>query len=585
MMRLHSRPYLLRSIVLGFMAFILAGICSAADLKPKWDGLIHAFGIPPSGWESTVDEAVLKINWSAIETAKDQYSYKAIDDFLTQAAAKDCNVYIRLFCGSHVPNYLKTEAGTVHIYNNTDGVDDWVVQWWKPVVAERYRLLNQKLAERYDGTDRPNNDRLRVITMSRCMTTYAEPFIRELSSPDTRANLMAAGYTTALDKAAQIETVQIHADLWKRTRSSIALNPYQALTTAGTLSTDLNYTLQFMDDAKAILGDRLIIQNNSLRPIALLGGPTGTYGKMYDKMYQMYLGGTFIGFQTATMKRLQGGLKETIQYAIDHGASYLELPAGYQNTTTAGVTRAEEDAFDLLLEAQVPPQPSISFTRASVWTNVNTGTTQNSGYNANDQGVSNNEWRYELISSGGGLSDAAPWYKEPGTLLVWDTANKDWDIDGSGDLFFPQITSLGPASSSASGEFPKTARISWTAPSKGQVTLSGTLGMQFWKDPAAKSVDWVIARDAGGLFTVLASGTPSVVADEAASALITKTTDLTPFTALQNIALNKGDKIIWSARPTALAGTNGIRLVDNAMTIRFTPDDSSSGAKFFTSYR
>lgn len=578
----------MRTLRFGLLliAFLMLGYAAgaAADLKAPWKGAVHPFGQVPAGWENVVEDVVVKVYWKNLEPQEDQYVYSSIDNFVNTAAAKNCNVYIRMFAGPDCPTWLNDRVGTVTIVNEYDGVTNDVVQWWKPEVRTAYRDLMQTLAARYDGTNRPDNSRILAITMSRCMTTYAEPFIRELSSAETRANLRAAGYTGELDKVCQIETVQDHAEIWQRTRSSFAINPYQNLT-ATDWNTDMAFTFDFMDQAHQILGPRLLLQNNSLRPIDLLGGVNGNYGKLYDKMHELFMAGATIGFQSAQFVRQDNRWKEALQQATDYGASYVELTDSWNNTASRGVTSDELTAFDTIWENMAPPPAPLEFTRGSKWNSANTGNKDNSGYNANNRGVTGSWWIYEMTSTGGNLASADPFYRQPGTLLTWDSTNNDWDFGGG--VFYPQINQVGLAAQSSPAEQAKSPRASWIAPASGKVGIEGNLRVSFFKDAAAKSAEWVIGRRTGSAWTSLATGTMSIAAGEATNSVITKRTDLTPdaYPNLVQINVTKGDAVFWATRAAAQAGSNGYRMNDDQMTLTFQPDQPlQSAVESFTLY-
>jgi len=220
--------------------------------------------------------------------------------------------------------------------------------------------------------------------------------------------------------------------------------------------------------------------------------------------------------------------------------------------------------------ASTEPLPD-SFTRQPLWSNTDTDSIYNSGYNANNNGVTGNVWKYDYVSSGGNLASGNPWYKQAATALTWNATNSYWDI---GSSTTPRVDSTGVVHSNADvNNYANIARAVWTAPQEGYVNISGALSLGFWQDSTAKTSEWVIARKASSTWTVLASGSKSISAGEASGGTITKTIDLAyaNYPRLTKIALHPGDQIIWSQRITATGRTNGVRLVDNAMDFSFVP--------------
>ena len=169
--------------------------------------------------------------------------------------------------------------------------------------------------------------------------------MRQLRDAQNRRNLRAAGYTAALDKAAQSETLKTHARCWKRTCSSIALNPYQELAESGDSWTqNMDYTASFIREAAGILGQRLVLQNDSfVYERSQLGED---YWKLYDLMRSA---GVTFGLQPrGTTRETIGDVRRLIRAAINQGACYLELVNIYE---TSDISEEEFAAFDRELES------------------------------------------------------------------------------------------------------------------------------------------------------------------------------------------------------------------------------------------
>ena len=153
-----------------------------------------------------------------------------------------------------------------------------------------YADLQTKLAVLYDAVPE-----IREVTINGCTTIYEEPFIRDIGDPTTVANLRAAGYTLAADKACHRAQIAAHA-IWKFTYSELSLNPYQVIFPTSTTSAE-TFTAAMMSYCRTILGRRCILQNNSLRVVS--------QGTNYDAMYASITAlGSPIAFQTATMAKV-----------------------------------------------------------------------------------------------------------------------------------------------------------------------------------------------------------------------------------------------------------------------------------------
>jgi hypothetical protein len=166
-----------------------------------------------------------------------------------------------------------------------------------------------KLAARYDSAPE-----VCEITISRCTTIFAEPFIRDVASAANSQALLNAGFTVAADMQCQRDEIISH-QAWIRTRSDLSFNPYQVV--GG--HSDEGFTDQMMDFCRSTLGASCVLANNSLRvPLQ--------YPEMYAYMQSL---GPPIAFQTAVMKKV-GDLGSTLDTAISLGAGSVELPAGFE---------------------------------------------------------------------------------------------------------------------------------------------------------------------------------------------------------------------------------------------------------------
>lgn len=104
-------------------------------------------------------------NWKELEPAKDDYRFSKIEDDLRFLNKMNKKLFIqiqdRFFSADakNVPQYLIDDpiysGGIVpqndNAYKNQHTSSGWVAQQWNPKVQERYQLLLQALAKKFDG--------------------------------------------------------------------------------------------------------------------------------------------------------------------------------------------------------------------------------------------------------------------------------------------------------------------------------------------------------------------------------------------------------------------------------------------------
>jgi len=314
-----------------FLCIPIAISCSVLALaKPPLRGLVSLNGLPPAGWEDVVKFAVLGVKWQEIEPAPGQYRFEKIDRFLDEAGKRHIGVYLRMFAGRSSPDWLGKSAGTVSMNDRFDSIKADVVKWWAPEAGKAYAALQKALAARYD-----RDPRFIAITISRCSSIWAEPMMRQLNDKPTRDALWNAGLRADTDKALQIDAVKMHAEIWKETYSTLALNPYQEIEDSATgWKQNPDFTIELIREARRILGDRLLVQNNSLKDAP--PAPDSTYGRICAAMRES---GAPVGFQTIGNQRIKD-LQHTIEIGIAMGASYFEVygydrPSAYNKMTKA----------------------------------------------------------------------------------------------------------------------------------------------------------------------------------------------------------------------------------------------------------
>lgn len=140
--------------------------------------------------------------------------------------------------------------------------------------------------------------------------------------------------------------------MWERTRSALSLNPYQIVARGifGRFKdADTGFTREMMRYCRTVLGDRCILQNNSIRSPVLR-----TYAAMYADMRQL---GPPIAFQTATREKI-GDLEDALEWAVRQGASSVEIFVGYEDypvDVLAAFDRAfEQNPYSTAASAPLP---------------------------------------------------------------------------------------------------------------------------------------------------------------------------------------------------------------------------------------
>jgi hypothetical protein len=303
---------------------------ATAGLKPAITGLIDPFGYPPAQLVSsrTISAFVVLAYWKDLQPQPGGplVHPNAIDQAIEQARAAGTGlaVKIRFFAGIHSPAWvLNLDGGPVQV--SGAGVSSAVPRFWTSSFQQAYADIQTKLAAAYDAVPE-----VREVTISSCMTIFAEPFIRQAESSATRQALLDAGYTDSANRACLQNSIDTHHRVWKHTRSSLAFNPYQEINADGSMRIDEAVTDSFMDYCRRQLGSACVLENNSVRaPITRLGP---AYAGMYAHMRQL---GSPITLQTATPSRIgclvtaecPTGVEGVLDWATSEGATALELPS------------------------------------------------------------------------------------------------------------------------------------------------------------------------------------------------------------------------------------------------------------------
>jgi hypothetical protein len=262
---------------------------------------------------------VVNVHWQDIQPTQGGpiASNNAIDQAIADLHRVDpsgrMGIKVRLFAGIFAPAWAKALGGRpVPIADAVTGAAGSIGRFWTPAFGAAYDDLQTKLAALYDSAPE-----IHEITISRCMTVYAEPFIRDTADPASVQALISAGFTVAADQACHREEILAH-QVWVHTRSDLSFNPYQVV--GAGLAPDEAFSEDMMAFCRSTLGPRCVLANNSLRtPLQ--------FPQLYAQIKTL---GPPIAFQTAVLKKV-GSLAATLDEAIALGAGSVELPSGFQS--------------------------------------------------------------------------------------------------------------------------------------------------------------------------------------------------------------------------------------------------------------
>lgn len=293
----------------------LLGCSTSGPTKPALRGLVSIDQLSSKA-ATEVHNMSVNIPWSELQpNSSTQFNRPAEIDAAVARVKKlgTCaGVEVRVLAGVESPNWAKTLSGPpVPYYVQEDNRRGTIPRFWEKPFQDAYAAMQARLAAMYDNTPQ-----IRLVAMSMCTTFYAEPMIRQGDDGNNATNLIASGYTISKDEqcqARQISTQQV----WTRTRSLLALNPYERVDLQHRSQPDVNEALAFGRQCRQVLGKRCVLGNNSVRWPPL----TGNYRTLYDGLHAM---GPPLAFQLAVPTRV-GDVVRAAQWAADIGAVSLEI--------------------------------------------------------------------------------------------------------------------------------------------------------------------------------------------------------------------------------------------------------------------
>ena len=319
------------------MAFTRLPAPSPAQ-NPAIVGLTDRFGVPqPEFWveseQPLVDSAVVDVRWAAVEPDPDaDLELQPVLDKIALAREGGLGVRLRIFAGSSSPTWVRTLAGSMQWEETHTGTTRiyTVPKWWIPAYGEAYERFLTRLQAAL-GAD----PAVREVTSSRCMTVYAEPFIRQTGATNL-ATIKGTTYTYLDDLDCIYRDIDATARIWPGQRITLAVNPFAAFLAPATDRRQLD-AIAAMTYCRGTLGDRCVLGNNSLRgtsetamtcpsgAVVPVSGLDAAYDQIYCTLHD--LGGPTY-FQTARPAAI-GDWHRALDRAVQYGAWSVELNVDY----------------------------------------------------------------------------------------------------------------------------------------------------------------------------------------------------------------------------------------------------------------
>ncbi len=308
-------------------------------LTPALVGLLSRQGVPPTAYRAAEGGYDVQgthdaegnndsgdVSWAELQPAAGGAiaTNNAIDQAIADVTGWNAanpghreSLKIRIVVGVHSPAWALNLGGQCFMVTDPNsGASGCCPRFWTAAFSAAYYHFEAALAAKYDGVPL-----IGEIVMAKNTTVYNESLIRQTQSHATIAALLAAGYSSAIDKQQQVQDIASLGTYWRHIHVGFAFNPYQ---NANPVSQDEAFTEQLIAGGRVALGAQLVLENNSIRATYLTG--SGNYQSMYACMGHA---GGLIAFQTSTIGRT-GSLTAVLDGAIALGASSVELPSGYQ---------------------------------------------------------------------------------------------------------------------------------------------------------------------------------------------------------------------------------------------------------------
>jgi hypothetical protein len=379
--RLFVRYLLLAVVVFccmfSFLVFSnLATFSAGSVLKTPIRGLFDrgslggsSYSVPTGSGVAALNGVVANVSWADLQTTPGGpiVHPNQLDSALSAVASYNAShtnqleVKLRIFAGIYAPNWAKTIDGwnpaNANTCNNQGSPCGTLGPFWTTDYDNAYKTFMTELAAAYD-----NQPLLHDVTISQCMTTFAEPFMRD----DT--NLGAILYDTSSQPAYTGLPYSVQADenclmdeiddstAFQQTNLSLSFNPFKPWTNATTQSNSPgeSFTLSVMQHCRAVLGSQCTIENNSIRDSYV--GQQDQSGNLYNDITNE---GPDITFQTAAPNAV-GSIVTTVQWAAQMGANAVELPSNYNTLTVSQLDSLSADLMNNPTNPSSPPPPTCT---------------------------------------------------------------------------------------------------------------------------------------------------------------------------------------------------------------------------------
>lgn len=318
---------------------IAQGTMASADtgvgLKGQIRGLIDRDRFPAQEDRGAVTARVVDVNWAALQLTPGGALVHPndIDRAIDASWHNGFQLKLRVRAGIEAPAWAKALGGSpIQLHDVYTGKPQTIGRFWTPAFSAAYADLQARLASTYDRIPQ-----IRETTISQCQTQYAETYLRGGMDVRNPAALAAAGLNTGVDAQCHADQIRAH-QVWTTTLSDLALNPYQAVQPGGGVVLDDGVTAFGMQDCRAVLGARCVLENNSIREGYITRPANSHYGKLYAGMRAM---GAPLSFQTSTVERIRDW-RFTLAWAAEQGAASVELPHGYQAWPSGDLLRLSQ---------------------------------------------------------------------------------------------------------------------------------------------------------------------------------------------------------------------------------------------------
>lgn len=310
---------------------------------------------------SFIDSGVVQVGWKELETADQRFDGPGWDK-IEHMRRFGLKIRLRILAGAHAPGFVKQiggpgigdpehnidcSSGGVAIWNRWDQRGGCVPRFWLAEVLDQYEQLMVEVARRYEAAPE-----ICEIVNSGCMTLYAEPFYRAHGDAPTNRRLFEAGLTFEKDLAAHRRALLVHDRLFRRTRTSLAVNAWDIIDDSPSHHcASFEPTHELVAWARELMGERLVLQNNGTGLEA--GWPEDATPQSNHFYFLNSVQGPK-GFQTRTLARLggsQSGLANTLERTLKMGANFVELPSGFQRFDAEWLKTYDEKLEAMPLDA------------------------------------------------------------------------------------------------------------------------------------------------------------------------------------------------------------------------------------------